>query len=66
MTSRNPTNPDVGPSFVDSWLATNMTADRLAVVQLEYHVYTHAMCRLSLEKVLRTEKMGVSLVNLKE
>lgn len=65
MTHRNPKNPDIDRSFADSWPSTNMTADRLAAIRLEYHMYSHTICGLSLEEVLRTGKMDVTLANCK-
>lgn len=43
-----------------------MTANCLVVIRADYHVYTHAICGLNLEEVLKTTKMKVWPVNLKE
>lgn len=53
-------------SLIHGRQLASMMADWLAMIRLEYHVYTHDVCRLSLEEVLRTAMMEVPPTNLKE
>lgn len=60
MAPRNPRNPIVGPSFIDSSPATSMVADSLYTIWLEYHMFTHTICVLSPKEVLRSAQIEVS------
>lgn len=66
MAPRNPSNPGASPSFLDSWPATNLTAEWLAVIRAYYHIFSHAVCGLSFEEVLMTAQLEVSPMTIKE
>lgn len=61
-----PNNPGVGPSFSDLWPATNLTAERLAAIRVNYHVFSHTIYGFSSKDVSLTTQMEALLTSLKE
>lgn len=66
MAPRNPSNPGVRLNFDKSWPMMHLTAERLAEIQLDYHIFTHVVCGLASKEVLRSANMEVWWVSCKE
>lgn len=48
------------------WLVTNLMEERLTAIRSDYHIFSHVVCELSPEEVLRLAQMKVSPTILKK